>query len=130
MKRALMITSAIALTAIGYYRLVRVEEIKDADRTVDAFFAQFRSTDAGSAGIHLNRAAQDNEGIQAILARHSEAISNYPFQEYVPHLDLKLRTAVVEVSWHLNIVLRKGDSGWYISKLDEYTPNDTQAAAD
>ena len=127
MKRPLIIAAAIVSLVIFTYLVVRAVEIRNADRTADTFFAQFRSADGGSANSSLVDVHQENEEIQAILRRHGQAIRNYTYEEHAPLMDLTLRTAIVEVSWHLNIVLSKGQSGWYISKLDEYIPDEARA---
>ena len=127
MKRSLVVLSAVALLGGVAYLLVRAGQIRDADRTVDAFFAQFRSADGRSAETYLGDLDQDTVKIKSILKRHGEAIKNYSYQEHSPLMDLTLRTAKVEVSWHLNVVLSKGESGWYISSFDEYAPDKTGA---
>ena len=125
--KIILATLVIATLAGLGYGLLRNHETKQADKVVDAFFTDFKSSDDLVIQRHLSQIIQDHGQVQTILERHREEIRNYSYMNLTPILSIWLNNADVPVSWHLTIKMKKLADGWKISSLDEFIPQKKEA---
>jgi hypothetical protein len=73
-RRLMMIAVGILLLGSVSYFSLRLQRTRSADHQIDAFFGDYRAGDAVRLARHLALLSQPDEEVQAIIARHSEAL--------------------------------------------------------
>jgi hypothetical protein len=124
MKRAVKVSSLIGLLLVFGYLIARMIQTNEANDIADAFIVDLVTEESIGAFTNLRVINQKKSEYEPIIDRHEEALRNFSYEDSKPDLNFKLNCATVSVSWHLKVVLKRGDSGWIISHFEEHDPEE------
>jgi hypothetical protein len=123
MKRILFPVLAGILIVSGIYLGLRSLATDQANKEIDAFFAELRNRKEGRWEDSSIALKQERAEIGSIVSRHEDALRNFSFETTTPELNWSLSETKIGVSWHLSITFSKRSGHWEPTCFNEFKPD-------